>query len=111
MIKTVSLETAKLLMDAGFPQNTCQMRNMLLLQSDIQYYQCALPTTDELLEELPYRIVGEHYILELVIFKNSGDYTIGYKGKPDTSNAWVENESLPEALANMWLRLKKEGLL
>lgn len=129
MIKTVSLETAKKLKEAGFRHGTylcwttwSEYASMGIGTDLGPYYRMqgyqdfildwvSAPTTDELLEELPYRITRENYIAELWIHKNSSDYVVCYTGQPHTDNKYFENESLPEALASMWIYLKQQDLL
>lgn len=123
--KTTSLEISKLLKEAGVRQDTefkwseklfhrPNELNIVLHKSDARPSESVLLfaafTTDELLEELPYRIGGDNFILDLVIHKNSEGFTVGYRGFPDKKNTWFKHESLPEALAQMYLWLKKEGL-
>ena len=121
MIKTCSLETAKLLNKAGFRQDTSLFyrvdefgnvfeRNanedplkMQKIHGTNIYY--AKPTTDELLEELPDTLNEKSGVFGLWI--NSGVYEVFYGGFNET----FKHESLPEALSQMWLWLKKEGLL
>lgn len=128
MIKTVSLETALALAEAGFLEDGIHFfwgrrknpfgghyKHDLFSSTEPGLIECvAAPTSDEILEELPYRIAAlkpQQYILELVIHKHSGDFTVGYRGEPFTRNKWITSESLPEALASMWLWLHKEKLV
>lgn len=110
MIKTVSLETAKKLKDAGFRQDT-----EIFFNKGGKYI--AAPTTDELLDELPDHIVIDNRqfggdkrnsIGTLVI--GNPNYIFNVQYRPDISPCF-KNESFPEALAQMYLFLAKEGLL
>jgi hypothetical protein len=111
MIPTTRLETSKLLKDAGFRQDTylyhveCddgEKNWYQLMQSgewdDEEREIISAPTTDELLEELPF---------QTKIYKGTENvYIISYSNLKD-----ISNEVLPEALAQCWLWLKKENLL
>lgn len=113
MIKTVSLETAKKLKEAGFRKDTYFFWNLdLELNWYIQPVQGLFksPTTDELLEELhTAHITLGNLMFKKVIRKKVIKYQCQY-GNQDQS-PFFENESLHEALASMWLWLKAEGLL
>lgn len=138
-MKTVRLQTAKLLKEAGFPQNTTWYwhfnevygGNHINLHNDGN--NCAAPTTDELLEELPDTLNYNKRKLRLhitrgIMGKDHNDKIIGRAFQVFYGiNAWNELtavgykrpwidkyficESLPEALAQMYLWLKKEGLI
>ncbi len=127
-IKTVSLETAKALKEAGFIfyKNTsflwvdlkglwvcwywkefdihCHMELKDNSNYKIPEAYCA-PTTDELLEELPFSVDGDK--LRLIRGANTRVWHVWY-GDP---KAAFMHSSLPEALAQMWLWLHKENLL
>ena len=119
MIQTVSLETAKLLKEAGFRQDTEMFWypnpngttwDYILVTKDFKRVSggliyTAAPTTDELLEELPSRL-NEHSGV-LLIFKETDAYEVCYGGH---DNRFI-NVSLPEALAQCWLWLRKEKLI
>lgn len=135
MIKTVGLETAKALKEIGFNKDTyfwhivpCQSHGMIpwgVIEDKVRAeewnpeYTYAAPTTDELLEELPYSIIrdGESYFLE--VHKYDSYYRVFYRkyeqihaGEYRFRNlAEPTNNSLPEALAAMWLWLNKQDLL
>ena len=117
MIKTVSLQTAKLLKEEGFPQETAlfyrvdefgnvfernanedPLKMQKVLGTNIYY---AKHTTDELLEELPDDII--------TIYK----VNYGYQVSCDVHQIEkkIYDKCLPEALAQMWLYLKKSNLL
>lgn len=125
MIRTVNLETAKKLKDAGFKQDTQYYWKInpfndewyiTSLRMDKRFAAFSAPTTDELLEELPACVVKEiaskHDVNCWLQIDKIGDseYYVGYV---HSQNVLYDlfNESLPEALSQMWLFLKKEGLL
>lgn len=107
-IKTVSSDTAIALRRAGFKQDTYRHWVVSpvhgLTNTDtstkflkmLGYEMWAAPVTDELLEELPpdvrFRKCLKFYWVSIGEWSGS-------------------HESLPEALAAMWLYLNKEGLL
>jgi hypothetical protein len=127
MIKTVSLETAKLLKDAGF-EHQCdfwwesikgmtETKWMLCFKGDHQPYLSNLielikaPTADELLEELP----TDQY--EIYIGNDCKQYHIGFNrayghhSEQQCRDSYFADSSLVEAVAKLWLWLKKENLL
>lgn len=128
MIATVSLETAKLLKDSGFKQDTSlywfafghgihewQLTDRILDKKSIKGWRhfeknnketvmYASPTTDELLSELPILLDG--YKLNLYRLGN-GLWVIDYGHRVPESSYRM----LPEALAKMWLFLKSERLI
>lgn len=75
------------------------------------------PTSDELLEELPESVTehGVRYSMEIVRHKlfDEKKFFISYEDNDGCMlrHECSDNESLPEALAAMWLFLKKEGLI
>lgn len=123
MIKTVSLETAKKLKDAGFEKETERRwvhlkSKKTVMESKIDTWKCltedwdvdklgyAAPNTDELLENIPH--VLQHKRLTIRKYYNA--YGAGYM----MDEGWIEcfeAKELPEVLALLWLFLKKEGLL
>lgn len=123
-IKTVSIETAKLLKEAGFPQRTGMVWRKYQgwicepIENDyaekgwysVEIEEKAAPTTDELLEELPYD--------QITIAHNRDGFYVGcYKtGKIDPCDSGefmigFRNILLSEALARMFLHLKQQNLL
>lgn len=119
MIKTVTLETAKALKEAGFHQEviagdwywviTSMGKVRHLLQGDnednisttpFKWYKS--PSTDELLEELPEFILHR--------FKKSCFIRYLY-GRNLLNEVTFENESLCECLAQMYLYLASNKLL
>lgn len=128
MTRTVSLETAKQLKEAGFSQDS--PFNWVEYSSEympkvffseygldtVRYIKiCSAPTTDELLEELPITIPYFDKQGNLGMCKHEKGYSVYYEVENDYEKSSIfnvfVNESLPEALAQMWLWLKKEGLL
>lgn len=117
----VSLELAKQLKEAGYPNNTLwywavEMYNGYetdrwslaptehLLE---EHVKCPAPLTDEILAQLPHNIK----IVRLHDATNQahkvGWFSVWLSKHP---NSPVEkNKSLPDALAKMWLYLKKDG--
>lgn len=134
MIKTTSLETSKLLKDNGFPQDKPEKHwvdinfsgargplkpyAMPFLHGDkpwdkeslySKHYLAAAPTTDELLEELPYYVINKNGETgALVMGKPSNIFNVQYRPK---GSPVFKDQSLPEALSQCWLYLKREGLL
>ena len=129
MIQTVSLETAKLLKEEGFPQETAlfyrvdefgnvfernanedPLKMQKVLGTNIYY---AKPTTDELLEELPREIRHKEAreIQPLRIYFGRKDLSVEYHLAFTLALHICQHKELPEALAQMWLWLKKENLL
>lgn len=124
-MRTVSLKTARKLKDAGFEQSSAKIYYHWVQfkkeytepnyktkpwhkpclwpnASEPDHVIASAPSTDELLEELPWRIKSD----QLGIDKGPAHYDI-YYGK----QWYAEHEALPEALAEMWLSLKSKGLL
>lgn len=119
MIKTVSLETAKLLKGNGWigksgllwRYDTEIENGEFILNDDTsgdeEWYDA--PTTDELLEELPWHTQiykGTDGNLGQYICHLDARSVIGQK-----ETKWFYHKDLCEALAQMWLYLKKKGLL
>lgn len=135
MISTVSLETARALKEAGFPQKTlflwaswstgtCDMDNVVEFREFLEWRKkrehgvkdqvwdaYAAPTTDELLAVLPSQLLNH----TLHIGKYDTEYEVWYEKYGIRIDQKIimnhYRESLPEALAQMYLWLKKEGLL
>lgn len=119
MIKTVTLETAKALKEAGFPQITdlfwTEMDGSMHITEmrGIIHDDYAAPTSEEILEELAsgIRIKAHHLYLQMGKMTDNL-FTVSYRSMTDIEmDIQKDAESLPEALAAMWLYLKKEGLL
>lgn len=125
-IQTTSLETSKLLKKVGFRQYTyfhwkyatdfskeklpnfySDYKPKLINEKLIDHpaaavTSCAAPTTDELLDELP---------LGTDVTKKFDGWDVScYEGN-SIDRRWFESKDLPEALAQMYLWLKKEGLI
>lgn len=137
-IKCVSLGTAKALKEAGFPQTThfcwftqCSKTHQGFKNIEPQFITmlqpvfeglnmanapCA-PTSDEILEELPKKIVNKDGMAQwLKINPIGNDWMVVYdpvdEGVTDNFIWCGETRSLLcEALASMWISLKKENLL
>jgi len=125
MIKTVSLETAKALRNAGFKKEcdfTWEFRHPIKADDGDGWelfhrsrflnlanrYGVFSPTTDELLEELPKELKGNDLAIR---FNGTIGWEIGYENKYFQYEEYVNSQSLCEAVAQMYLFLAKEGLL
>ena len=124
-VKTTSLETSKLLKEAGFSVEDSEYQWLVVSMSstghkkwwDLQHHlkgtdlhifqSIPAPTTDELLEELPLTIRGD----KLRLSRISNGSWIGQYGVIIPKEALVSDLSLCEVLSAMWLWLKKEGLI
>lgn len=113
-MRTVNLELAKQLKEAGYPQRPVKyywsedkptgealLRNFLK-HSDWEIYY-ASPTADEILEQLPQTAWETYNLL-------GGRYVIWYRDAQKNRVEFIE-DTLSDAAAKMWLYLKKEGLL
>lgn len=128
MIATVTLQTAKLLKESRFRQDTT-FRWVDLSDSNEDYWAIAYkeeamyslcndsnaaPTTEELLadlpEELPYKDGIIYLTIDLSFRYRVELFHPAYFEGGDIIYA-TENESFAESLAQMWLWLKKENLL
>lgn len=130
-MKTVSLETAKLLKESGFNKET-EYRwvnfksKKTIMEAKIDIWKVvsedwdadrlfyAAPIADELLEELPCELKNKDAVLVIQKLLNS-HYSVCYEEpqpyEPSIFHHGISRNSLPEAIAEMWLFLKKEGLL
>lgn len=144
MIKTVSLETAQKLREAGYPQKDSYFHwsnagkeselihapdgfddarindhfrpeDVLANKEKHFYVYYSAPTSDEILDELPWQVESGIDRGRLVVEKSFHtqkwkvtyvDMTTG--GRFAQSN---EDESIAESAAKMWLYLKAQGLL
>jgi len=125
----VSLGIAKQLKEAGWNKDAVHYwvkeRGLWRLENEKHYIngcsitkfindfpeRCPAPLATEILEELP-RFLGNSGLYELTItHKNYGKYCVSYYDDGNESSYSEEqfDESLPNALAKMWLYLKKEG--
>lgn len=131
MIRTVSLETAKKLKETGFGQKTlfCHIYSKRcggeweVMLSDAALHlgsawdwdsRIAAPTTDELLEALPIgsdKWTGHYRHLALWPHAVNNWQCAYVLPVGDGYFGWQESESPAEALASMWLLLKKDGLI
>ena len=70
------------------------------------------PLATELLEELPYRIElkGEWVFLEIAK-DHKGEWGVYYTSTPKHAFLNFDNKSLPNALAECWIYLKKNNLI
>lgn len=132
-IKTTTLETSKMLKEAGFRQDTyfrwskpfdvnvnftgdeleVEAFNWLEYHDMQKSIICSAPTTDELLEELP--IGGEwtgHYRHFAMWPHSKNNWQCAYV-LPEGSGyfGWQEDINPVEVGAKMWRWLNKEGLL
>lgn len=118
-MKVVSLETAKKLKEAGFPQPlipTFYYHYDRLMYNSNQYefevsekLWVAAPTADEILEKLPHA-VNDGSFLHIRKDEN-GKYAVLYTILADTYHGFSWYENLSEAAAQMYEYLKKEGLI
>lgn len=128
MIPTTSLETSKLLKETGFRQDSYFQWEQSLVKNEekkwvisyskedrIVYGKISAPTSDELLEDLPYRIIHENEDCILKVAKDKEGYLVyyvkDYYGDEMEIPAKFMNFLLPEAVAQMYLWLRKEGLI
>jgi len=131
MIQTTRLETSKLLKEAGFKQENASYFFIDGTPAHISEISCyndliidgydvqARFTTDELLAELPRVVMfdGEEHWLSIRRINKFRVFYYYYQHddicylRMLEGLSHIEHESLPEALARMWLWLKKEGLL
>ena len=125
-LKPVSLQTAKMLKESGFrqdsPFNWVEYSSEFMPKvcfaeygiDNIRHIKiCSAPTTDELLEEIPYalRYDDADYWFQIQKLKHES-YDVRYSDWQHMKvKKMFQDESLPEALAQMWLYLKKENLL
>lgn len=116
----VSLELARELKEVGYTQNTIfhldtRSGNIITLGIDRELKDqtmLAMPTTDELLNELPHEVycVKDYTTVTTdpdspQVFYYRVNYGLGKKP------VYFESRFLTEALAKMYIYLKKEGLL
>jgi hypothetical protein len=133
-IKTVGLETAKALKDAGFRQDSyfwyeenprpleqrtdSELPHILFVNKSPGIGKVyAAPTSDELLEEIvKIEYVSAGFPAFMMFYGLNGQWNVCFRNPP---LSWTQKGSqevgihkeLPEALAKMYLFLVKEGLL
>jgi len=109
----VELELSKQLKKADYPQDglwwwiNYQGVIRILHPDFVGIKICVAPTLAELIDKLPEWIKNDCYFLS--IDKNS----IEYRHHADSEKCWCacDGKFLQDALARMWLYLKKEGLI
>lgn len=121
----VDLELAKELKDNGFPQDSYwkwiwdEYVQTHFTQpeclDDIDTLICDAPTSDDILKELPSYLKdkNQYYVLKIErefynIKSNKMFYEVSYAGY---KNIYIEDDKLPNALAIMYLYLKKNGYI
>jgi hypothetical protein len=121
---TTSLEVSKELKEAGWKKETkCSWTDAYRVDGNfdlvnISFLKCSgknvYPAllSDEILEELPQGVYKESSYY-LVIHPTLTGWTVEYRYRIFTDEVLccLEDKSLPDALAKMWLYLKKENLL
>lgn len=131
MIPTTSLETSKKLKAAGFRQDTffqwifvhsainSEYNHWELLDKEHPLYcknaeiQYASFCSDELLSELPFKLRFQYddYWFQIQKLKN-GSYDVRYSDWQHMKVKKIfQDELLCEALSQMWLWLKSEGII
>lgn len=123
----VSLELAKQLKEAGYPEAqrfywvkpssaqkpfVVSRLNMQQRDPDTLEISIAAPLATELLEQLPASVEDEEFgLAEIHIYKQEQDkWLVIYDTEEGTIlSKECKNKSLPDALAMMYLYLKKEG--
>lgn len=130
MLKTVSLETSKLLKEAGYPQQSYfHWRKAGNLGWQVEMHlgtmmpgQFAAPTAEEILERLPTEINipfkngkkrNDNHILTMrkVNYPNLNGYRVRYWYPNSREEINFYDKSLAEAVGKLYLYLAKEGLL
>lgn len=115
----VDLEIARELKENGFSQNSiyryeidikedaslCQ--NFIPINDHVNYVYSA-PCSDEILKELPKRI---SYHQNLCIIKDEQTYWCAYEGATLEDEVGASSKKLSNALAKLYIRLKKEGYI
>ena len=113
----VDLEIAKELEESGFPQETYFWWNECFI-TKISTYEIhsqkgylegkhlSAPTSDEILKELPITI---NKVKNLTIHKGNTEYYVNYQEY--NKHPIIYDKILSNALAKMWLYLKKEGYI
>ncbi len=132
----IDLELGKKLKEAGFQQDTIykwlniSYGNLGEPQFDIvrydpgteygSYIECAAPTAEEIIKELPSYITIDNEKYTLVISKHDGDYYVRYEFLKSMNRnnlcKWYKTKSqsdikLCNALAKMWLYIDNEEII
>jgi len=108
----VDLELAKELKEAGFPQKSVwsyfneDSEDLAIVGTELDIAISA-PCSDELLKELPIEVNGFIFRIE----RTNTDYVLGYFEYDEIRFGYFHNIKLSNALARMWLYLKKEGYI
>lgn len=125
-MKTTSLEISKLLKEAGYQQEDAEYCwyevfkddeyrverfDSQLAKSNIEYSTLtfASPTADEILDQLPIPLVHGGRNLEMFIDVFQGLYLVGYADYYSDDKPY--KDTMADACAELWLYLKKEGLI
>lgn len=118
----VDLDIAKELKENGFPQQSLfywwkvqgfkQYSLWFLREIPTARKKWSAPTAEELIKELPNKY---YWNLKIDLSAISNEYFVHY-GLTDKDRAWMKShmtndEKLCNALAKLWLYLKKENLL
>lgn len=69
------------------------------------------PTTDEILAELPTTINANIYRFQFELLKFDKYYQVQYRCRQGMTEHGIMNPSLPQALADLHLKLKSEGII
>ncbi len=107
----VSLEIAKQLKDAGWQKETefwwdlFTPPELTQSKSSNKEYQISAPLATEILEELPREVSIKQYPEN-----DSVRYQVGHNADKMTLQTYRYNNNLCDALAEMWLYLRKEKL-
>lgn len=136
-MRTVSLDLAKELKEKGYPQNDSNFfwglkenewillydafigfiseRGIYYLTNEFQIKKFfAAPTAEEVLGKLPYMVdIGDEVPKFLVINKLKSEYEVSYQNnkKYGCIDVYMNNKSLADAGAELWLYSEEKGLL
>src|SRR5689334_11553851 len=109
----ITLDTAKRLKNAGFPQRLLvrgqKIEGVCEIYIDRGEQELLYPSTDELLAQLPKWVhSSRHLNIEPWPMANGKD---GWMVQYWEAYQIEANESLPEALAEMYILLKQKGII
>lgn len=117
----VDLEIAKELNENGFFQETEYyfVNNHFEHKTNAQFAnnydrKYSAPTSDEILKELPSRIISKsnQCLYFLTIYKSYNTFHVAYYNEARSESLTLFNQKqLSNGLAKMWLYLKKEGYI